>query len=169
MLAGLRSRSAALVQSSSRHGLSEYGAVAANVVRVKAARRAGRGRRRRRRPGPCCRGAFGDEVEVAADAVGGWDEAGGEIDPGPLRELGRRERVPDRAQVLQLALRRSELLAESGQVGVAGAGLGAQPCDQRVLLHLVVVEAAQLAIALVTLGAQLLDPRVFLGWAGLGH
>ena len=85
-------------------GSSENGAVAANVVRTNAARRAAckpvpddvaddqHGRVLR---------PLGDEVEVAADLLGsGGQEGRGQLQAGALGQLGWRERVADRAQVL---------------------------------------------------------------------
>ena len=67
--------------------------------------------------------ALGDEVEVAADPLGGWQERRGEIDARPLGQLGRRQRVADRAEILELVLGRPELLSQVGQVVLAEAGL----------------------------------------------
>ena len=44
------------------------------------------------------------QVEVAADLFGGGQERRGKLQAGTLGQLGRGERIPDRAQILQLML-----------------------------------------------------------------
>ena len=47
---------------------------------------------------------LGDEVEVAADPLGGGEEGRGKLHARTLGKLGRGERIPDRAEVLKLVL-----------------------------------------------------------------
>jgi hypothetical protein len=54
--------------------------------------------------------AFGDQIEVAADLLRDRDERGGQLQAGALGQSGRCERIPDRAQILQLVLRRVKTL-----------------------------------------------------------
>ena len=77
---------------------------------------------------------LGDEVEVAADPFGlGGQKGGGELQAWARGQLGRRERVPDRAQVLELVLRGVEALSQGRELLVAHRGLAPEPRDQRLL------------------------------------
>ena len=112
LLVPARSIRAVFAQLSRRAGSSENGAVAANAVRTNAARRA------------ACNAVaddvaddqdggvlrpLGHQIEVAADLLGGGgQERRGQLQAGTLGQLGRRERVADRAQILQLVLGRLE-------------------------------------------------------------
>jgi len=58
--------------------------------------------------------SFDDEIEVAADALGGGRARRGKLDARPLGKLGWRQRIPDRAEILELVLGGPEVLAHSG-------------------------------------------------------
>ena len=78
--------------------------------------------------------ALGDEVEVAADPFRlGGQEDGGQLQAGAPGQLGRRERVTDRAQVLELVLRCVEALVQGRELLVAHRGFSPEPRDQRLL------------------------------------
>ena len=78
-------------------------------------------------------GAFGDQVEVAADALGGRHESRCELQSGALGQLGRGERIANRTQILKLVLGRPKTLAQRGELLVAHFGLSAKAGDQRFL------------------------------------
>ena len=152
-----RSVRAVFAQLSSRAGSSENGAVAANAVRTNAARRAGvhavADDVADDQDGGVLR-PLGHEVEVAADVLGGGQERRGELQAGALGQLGRGERVADRAQVLELVLGRLEALAQGREVLVAHRGLSPKTRDQRLLAVLVLVPIAGLALSRVDLRGQ---------------
>ena len=78
--------------------------------------------------------ALGDEVEVAADPLGlGGQEEGGQFQARAPGQLGRRERVTDRAQVLELVLRSVEALVQGRELLVVHRGFSPEPRDQRLL------------------------------------
>ena len=97
---------------------------------------------------------FGDQVEVAADLLGGGHERRGQLQAGALGQLGRGERVADRPQVVQLVLGRPETLAQGRELLVAQLRLSTEPRDQRVLAILVLAHVADVVLARVDLGVQ---------------
>ncbi|MEO8690792.1 MAG: hypothetical protein ABI611_21575 [Solirubrobacteraceae bacterium] len=66
--------------------------------------------------------SFGDEVEVAADALGGGQARRDELDARPLGKLGRGQRITDRAEILELELGGPEPIAQVGHDILAGSG-----------------------------------------------
>ena len=88
------------------------------------------------------------QVEVAADPLGdGGQERRGQFQAGAPRQLGRGQRIADRAQILQLVLGRLKTLAQQGKIRFAYRGFVAESRDQRVLAVLQVV--AIMAVALL--------------------
>ena len=63
--------------------------------------------------------SFGHEIEVAADLLGGGHERRGQLQAGALGQLRRRERVADRAQVLELVLGHREAQSQLRELVVA--------------------------------------------------
>jgi 3',5'-cyclic AMP phosphodiesterase CpdA len=97
---------------------------------------------------------FGDQVEVAADLIGGGHERRGQLQAGPPGQLGRGESVPDRSQIRQLVLGGLELLAQRTELLVAQLGLPAKLRDQRLLALLARVQIAAHARPYVSFGAR---------------
>ena len=137
LLMPARSIRAVFAQLSRRQGSSENGAVAANVVRTNAARRA--------RLQTVADDIADDEhggilrplshqVKVAADLFGGGgQERRSQLQAGAPGQLGRGERIPDRAQILQLMLGRLKALTQHGEIPFAHCGFFAKARDQRLL------------------------------------
>ena len=101
-------------------------------------------------------GPLRHQVEVAAYPFGdGGQEGRGEIQAGPLRQLGRGKRIPNRAQVPELMLSRLETIPQRGRIVIVHRRLVAKARDQRVLTALSIVGLAAVAPLLVDLEAQL--------------
>ena len=101
-------------------------------------------------------GPLSHQVEVAAYLLGdGGHEGRGEIQAGPLRQLGRGERITDRAQVLELMLGRIKAITQHGRIVIAQRRLVAKARDQRVLVALPAVGLADVAPLIGDLEAQL--------------
>ena len=95
------------------------------------------------------------QVKVAADLFGGGgQERRGKFQAGALGQLGRGERIPDRAQILQLMLRRLKALTQHGEIPFAHCGFFAQARDQRLLTVLSVIHIVDVALLGGNLGAQ---------------
>jgi hypothetical protein len=99
--------------------------------------------------------AFRDEVEVAADPfrVSG-QKGGGKLQAGALGELGRGERIADRAQILQLVLGRFEPLVQRGEILIARGDLLAQAHDERVLEVIAIIHVVDVALLSGNFSAQ---------------
>jgi hypothetical protein len=83
------------------------------------------------------------QIEVAADMLGRRRrERRGELQPGTLRQLRRREGIADRAQVIQLSLHRLQAPAQRGDIPRVQRRLSPQPCDQRLLTVLALLPLA---------------------------
>jgi hypothetical protein len=79
-------------------------------------------------------GPLGHQVKVAADPLGeGRQERRGQFQAGAPRQFGRGQRIADRAQILQLVLRRLKTLTQHGKILFAHRGFIAESHDQRVL------------------------------------
>ena len=77
---------------------------------------------------------LGDEIEIAADPLGvSGQKGGGQLQARAHRQLGRRERIADRAQILELVLRCVEALAQACELLIAHRGFAPKPRDQRLL------------------------------------
>ena len=112
---------------------------------------------------------LGHQVEVAADLVGGGrDEGRRELEARTLGKLGGRQRVADRAQVLELVLRRREALGQRGEVLGMHRGLAPQTLDERVVADVARIHVIDVALARVGFGVQ--PPQLHVLVLGpLGH
>jgi hypothetical protein len=91
-------------------------------------------------------GPLGHQVEVAADPLGeGGQERRGQFQAGAPRQFGRGQRIADRAQILQLVLRRLKTLTQHGKILVAHRGFIAESRDQGVLAVLQVIPMMDVA------------------------
>ena len=97
---------------------------------------------------------FGDQVEVAADLLGGGQERRGQLQAGALGQLGRGERIPDRTQILQLMLGQLKTLMQRRDLLVAHVGLSAKARDQRLLAVVPRTHVADVALPAVRFGVQ---------------
>jgi hypothetical protein len=92
-------------------------------------------------------GPLGYQVEVAADLLGeGGQERRGQFQAGAPRQFGRGQRIADRAQILQLVLRRLKTLMQHGKILFAHGGFIAESRDQRVLAVLQVIPIMDVAL-----------------------
>jgi len=92
-------------------------------------------------------GPLGHQVEVAADPLGeGRQERRGQFQAGAPRQFGRGQRIADRAQILQLVLRRIKTLTQQGKILFAHRGFIAESLDQRVLAVLHVIPIMDVAL-----------------------
>ena len=66
--------------------------------------------------------AFRYEVEVAADALRSGHEGRSELHARTLGNLGRRQRIPDRTEILELMLGRPEPVSKLSQVMLPHSG-----------------------------------------------
>jgi hypothetical protein len=106
------------------------------------------------------------QVKVAADLFGGGGQEGrGELQSGAPGQLGRRERIPDRAQVLQLMFGRLEALTQHREIPRMHCGFFAQSSDQRLLALLSVTHVVDIAPLRGDLGAQ--PPKLSLVFTGV--
>jgi hypothetical protein len=95
------------------------------------------------------------EIEVAADLFGdGRQEGRGKLQAGAPGQLGRGERIPDRAQILQFMLGHLKALTQHGEIRFAHRGFFAKPSDQRLLDVLSVIQVVDVALLSGHLGAQ---------------
>jgi hypothetical protein len=95
------------------------------------------------------------QIEVAADLFrGGGQEGRGKLQAGALGQLGRRERIPDRAQILQLMLGRLKTVTEHREISFAHCGFFAKARDQRLLEALAAIPIVDVALVRRNLGAQ---------------
>jgi hypothetical protein len=98
---------------------------------------------------------LGHQEEVAADLFGnGGQEGRGERQPRPLGQLGRRQRVSDRAQIVQLVLGDVEALLQHGEIPVAYLDFSAQARDQRLLALVQLIQIVDVTPLGRHLGAQ---------------
>jgi hypothetical protein len=94
-------------------------------------------------------------VEVAAYLFGdGGQEGRGEIQAGPLRQLGRGKRIPHRAQVTELMLGGLETIPQRGRIVIMHRRLVAKARYQGVLKALSIVGLADITPLIVDLEAQ---------------
>ena len=111
-------------------------------------------------------GPLSHQVEVAADLFGGGgQERRGQLQARALRQLGRGERIADRAQILQLMLGRLKALTQHGEIPFAHCGFIAQARDQRLLAVLSVIHIMDVALLGGNLGAQ--PPKLSFVFTGL--
>jgi hypothetical protein len=95
------------------------------------------------------------QVEVAADLFGGRRQEGrGKVQAGTLGQLGRRQRIPDRAQILQFMLGRLQALTQRREIPRVNRGLCAKAGDQRLLAVVALIHVADLAFSGVGFGVQ---------------
>ena len=95
-----------------------------------------------------------DEIEVAADLLGGGQERRSQLQAGALGQRRRGQRVADRPQVVQLVLGHLEKLAQRREFLVARRGFAAKPNDQRVLPLLALAHVADVVLPRVGFGMQ---------------
>jgi hypothetical protein len=153
-----RSINAVFTQLSRRHGSSENGAVAANAVRTNAARRPAGKPWPTTSPTTSTAGILrplSDKEEVPADPLGGGRKEGrGKLQAGTLGQLGRRQRIPDRTQILQLVLGHIKTRTQRDDLMVAHVGLFAKARDQRLLALLSLTQIADVAVSGISFGVQ---------------
>jgi hypothetical protein len=114
---------------------------AAGIIRE----RCGRGERR---PDERCTSRCPEAVadDIADDQDGGILGPLGQFQAGAPRQFGRGQRIADRAQILQLVLRRLKTLTQHGKILVAHRGFIAESRDQRVLAVLQVIPTMEVAL-----------------------
>jgi hypothetical protein len=66
----------------------------------------------------------------------------------------RRERIPDRAQILQLMLGRLEALTQRGDIPCVHRGFSAKTRDQRLVAVLALIHVVDVALSGVSFGVQ---------------
>jgi hypothetical protein len=109
---------------------------------------------------------FSDEVEVAADLLGGrGQECRRELQAGALRQVGRSERIPDRAQILQFMLGRLKAPTQHGEICFSHCGLCTQARVQGLLAVLSIAAVDDVPMLGGNLGAQL--PKVLFVLVGV--
>ena len=98
---------------------------------------------------------LGHQVEIAADLFGGGGQEGrGQLQAGALGQLGWGERIPDRAQILQLMLGRLKALTQPGEIRFAHCGVFAKARDQRLLTVLSLIPITDVGPRADHLGMQ---------------
>lgn len=105
------------------------------------------------------------QVEVAADLFGGREKRRGKLQAGTLGQLGRGERIPDRAQILQLTLGNLEALTQHGEILVSYRRFSTQARVQRLLAVLSVIHLVDVSPLGGHLGAQ--PPKLWFVFTGV--
>ena len=106
-------------------------------------------------------GPLGHQVEVAADPLGDrGQERRGQFQAGAPRQLRRGQCIADRAQILQLVLRRLETLTQQRKILFANRRFIAESRDQRVLAMLQVI--AILDVALLSRDRRAQPPQLLI-------
>jgi hypothetical protein len=95
------------------------------------------------------------QIEVPADPLRCRKERCGQIDARPAGQLGRRQSIADRAQVVELELIRSKPLEQAGNDVLVNSRFALQPLNQKVQVRLAAVELSRLSSQLGKFTARL--------------